>query len=285
MKKQALHAAVLFGLFSIGVCRSAPIPDAPSYIFQIPAYPGTELFNRNIPFINQLMLPFATVIKVYRTREGKPLDTEAVIAYYREQFQRKGWREGIFARQGAEPYLALMTHVFENSPDGTHIQVSGHFYLWIAPKDGMITIYLDQHRISQTDGVTRKALSGTEGSLQQAAAAVEYDALAVTYDSGWERAYENEYLIDRKLFTLFAKEFRKQAHSDPSKTIEVTFLTFRDAGIAQLERDRHQIAFGQSHGSNGIAIVKGKLLILLYDQHGKQAAVLKQIADAVTKSQ
>lgn len=274
--------AALFGLLFTNASRSATIPEAPSYVFQIPVYPETELFKGN-PSLNQLMPPLATEVKIYRTRGGKSLDAEAVIAYYREQFMHKGWKEGVFKRQTTEPYLGLMTQVYENLPDGTAIQANGQFYLWVAPKDGMFTIYMQQHRISRIDQATRKALSDVAESLKRAATEVGYDALTVYSDSGWETDYENEYLVDRQLFSLVATQFRAQAHSDPSKSIEVSLRTFKDGAIARIEQANEQKALSERSGY-GIAIAAGKLVIRLYDQSGKQARPLDEIAKAVIPS-
>lgn len=275
--------AILLGLLFAAGLRAAPTPDAPAYVFQIPSYPGTEVSNGSIPSLNVLMLPFGTVVKIYRTRSGKPLDADAVIAFYREYFERKGWKEGIFKRQDREPYLALTTQVYENPTDGTHIQAAAEFYLWLAPKDGMFTVYMRHHRISQADNSTRKSLSDATESLQHEAESVGYGAHPANVETGWEEAYGNEYLIDRKLFVLVSKQFRGPRHPDESKLIQVSFMTFRDAGIAEIERDIQQKML-QGRFGYGVAATKGKLLILLYDASGQQTRIVDQIMKAVVNT-
>jgi hypothetical protein len=96
----------------------------------MPVFSGTELFKSS-PDLADLSPPFGTIMQVFRTTDGRPLDKEAVIAFYRDAFERKGWKEGIFNRQKEEPYLSMRTDVFEALPDGTRIQIAGDFtYGW-----------------------------------------------------------------------------------------------------------------------------------------------------------
>ena len=125
-------------------------PGASRYIFRVPVFPGTELFNNN-PDLTDLSPPFASYIEVYRTTDGRPLDKAAVIAFYRDALQSRGWKQGIFRGQKGEAYLAMRTDMLEGLPDGTRIQIAGNFYLWIAPADGMMTVFQKQWRISSAD--------------------------------------------------------------------------------------------------------------------------------------
>ena len=72
------------------------------------------------------------------------LDKEKVIAFYRSYLESKGWKDDIFKRRGEEGYLGLRVDLAENLGDGTRIQLSGNFYLLVAPQDGIYCILLDQ---------------------------------------------------------------------------------------------------------------------------------------------
>jgi hypothetical protein len=101
-------------------------------VFRVPVFARTELFNSH-PDPAELNRPFATIVEVFRTTDGRPLDKQAVIAFYRDALQHNGWKQGIFNRKSDEAYLSMPTDVVEALPDGTRIQIAGDFSLWVAP--------------------------------------------------------------------------------------------------------------------------------------------------------
>ena len=237
--------------------RAAPsIPAKPHYIFRVPVFSGTELFHSN-PDLAELSPPFGTIVEVFRTTDGRPLDKEAVTVFYRNTLERNGWKEGIFKGQQDEPYLSMRTDVFEDLPDGTRIQIAGSFYLWVAPHDGMITVYLHQWRISSTDQVTHDSVQTMVGRLMQAAPKAGYRAAKVYSDSGWKTDFENEYLVDRVLYSLIPGDAQPSIDA-PEGTLIVRFLAYRDADVAAGEKARREKEF-LSPSFN--AAVKGKVVV------------------------
>lgn len=205
-------------------------------LFEIPAYPGTLPFNEN-PNMKRLQSPFATSLLVYRTADGGRLDQEKVIAFYRSYLESKGWKDDLFKRRGDEGYLGLRVDLAENLGDGTRIQLSGSFYLWLAPQDGIYSILLDQWRLPAVDQETLNNVSKFVGSLEGIGAKRNYRVQKVYSDGEWDRDYENEYLIDRVRFSFIADKFAGP-HPGSNQMIALIILTYRDSAIAEDEAGR-----------------------------------------------
>jgi hypothetical protein len=126
-----LIGALAVPLLALAV-RAQTTPAMPQYLFRVPVLPHTELF-KSIPPFAELNTPVATIVEVFRTTDGRPLNTESVISFYRTALGTKGWKQGISNRQQDEPYLSMRTDLVETLPDRTQIQLAGDFYLWIAP--------------------------------------------------------------------------------------------------------------------------------------------------------
>lgn len=234
-----------------GVCLSQ---DAAKYQFHIPAYSGTGLFKPPSDGGWGLNLPFATVLKVFRTRDGSSLDKEAVIRFYERYFTSKGWRSGVDQRVSDEPFLSLRIDLFEHRPDGVHIQVAGEFHLWVAPRDGMYTILCEQWRISTENGPTRALAVCIRDSLKSIARQMSINSTDIFYDSGWEKAYENEFLLSRSMFTL---------EDSAGHSVTAAIQTYRDSTTAQNEVRRILDPFGSPEEMDSLgqrAIEEGRLV-------------------------
>jgi hypothetical protein len=244
------------------------------YLFRVPVFSGTEFFESN-PDLAELSPPFGTIMQVFRTTDGRPLDKEAVIAFYRGALEDNGWKEGVFSRQKDEAYLSMRTDVFEALPDGTRIQLAGDFYLWVAPRDGMITVYLRQWRISSIDQVTHDSVQAMEKHLIAAAPKVGYRASKMSSDGKWKTDFENEYLVDRVLYALVPHDAPPSMDA-PEGTLIVTLLTYRDADLAAAEKTRREQEFSCTRCS---ANVKGKILVTIEGDATKEkrASVLSTI--------
>ena len=237
------------------------LPTKSQYIFRIPAVPGIELFESN-PELTLLTPPIGTVVEVFQTKDGRSLDKEFVIEFYRAALEAKGWKEGIFKRQGDRPYLSMQTNVFETLPDHTRIQLAGESYLWVVPRDGMLTIYQKQWRISSVDQVTLNALQGMITRMTEAAAKAGYRAMRIFYDSGWGADYENEYLVDRVSYCLVPNDAPPSIDAPP-ESLTVSLLTYRDTDIAAEEKAAREQEFRSRRGPHYGATVatKGKILV------------------------
>lgn len=274
------------------ISRSAQAPkSAAKRLFEIPAYPGTVPFNEN-PNMKRLQAPFATSLLVYRTADGGSLDKEKLIAFYRNYLESKGWKDDIFKRRGDEGYLGLRVDLFENLVDGTRIQLSGNFYLWVAPQDGSYTILMDQWRISSYDQATLNNVAKCIASLEGIGAKRNYRVSKVYSGGDWARDYENEYLIDRVPFTFIADK-SAGPHPSSNQLIQLIILTYRDATIAEDEarRFRAPTATNLSEGKAildlstifNVVVVRNKTVLLIQDSSGKQREAVTQIAAELEK--
>ena len=239
MKNQKL--LILSQILTLLLVFPAAAQKVPQYVFQIPEYPGMELFNSN-PSLSLLHAPFGMVTRVYKTKDNSPLDKEHVITFFSDALTKKGWVKGIFDRKGEEPYLGLRTQVYEQLNDGTSIHVAGEFGLWIAPKDGVFTVFMRQWRISSPGQESRQqvakiigALGGTDGAIT-----FSHERLKVYSDGGWEQDHENEYLVGRELYTIADKAFQNTPHIDSRGHISIAILTYRDSDIAKAEMNRRK---------------------------------------------
>jgi hypothetical protein len=252
------------------------LPTKSQYIFRVPAVPGTELFESN-PDLTSLTPPIGTVVEVFQTKDGRSLDKESVIAFYRAALEAKGWKEGIFKRRGDRPYLSMRTNVFETLPDHTRIQLAGEFYLWVAPLDGMLTIYQKQWRISSVDQVTLNALQEMIKRMTDAAVKAGYRAMRIFYDSGWRDDYENEYLVDRVSYCLVPNDAPRSIDAPP-ESLTVSLLTYRDTDIAAGEKAAREQEFRSRRGPHFAAseATKGKILVTITGDaaRGKLESVL-----------
>ncbi|MCU1266269.1 MAG: hypothetical protein JWM21_2587 [Acidobacteria bacterium] len=275
-------------LLVIACSRAFCAAQSSKRLFEIPVFTGTVLFNEN-PNLKRLQPPFATRWLVYRTADGGRLDKEKVIAFYRSILENKGWRDDIFKRRGDEAYLGMQVHVFENLTDGTRIQLSGKFYLWVAPQDGIYSILLDEWRISAFDQQTLNNVNRIVGALESLAAKRGYSVQKVYEDGNWDKDYENEYLIDRIPFALIARS-STGPHPASNQYIELVVLTYRDSAGAEDEA-RHLRPALATDGKPLMdlstvfnqVVVKRKTLILIRDSSAKQKEAVTGIAADLAK--
>ncbi len=272
MKNASAMATILATLVASAWSQSATAPTVPSgtkaqYVFRIPVFPGTELFQSS-PVLADLNTPFAARLEVYIAKHGKSLSRESVLAFYRDELSNKGWKDGIFKGQKSEPYLSMQAQVSENLQDGSRIQVAGDFYLWVAPHDGMITVYLKQWRVSTSDQATHNLLQGMAERLTEAALKSGYGTQRVASDDRWTSDFENEYLVDRILYCL-APNGAKPSMDAPPGTVTVSLLTYREAGDALAERTLREQKYKSSMRPYGID-VKDKILVTIEGDAPKQ---------------
>jgi hypothetical protein len=250
-------------------------------------------FNEN-PNLKRLQPPFATSMLVYRTADGSRLDKENVIAFYRNYLESKGWKDDIFKRQGDEAYLGLRVNLFENLADGTHIQLSGSFYLWVAPQDGSFTILLDQWRISSYDQATLNNVAKCIASLEAIGAKRKYRVMKVYSDGDWDKDYENEYLIDRVRFDFdFIADKSSGLNDSSNRMIDLIILSYRDSAIAEdeakrfrpsaLKRSEDGVILDLPTTSFNIVVVRNKTVLLIRDSSGKQREAVTRIAADLEK--
>ncbi len=260
-------------------------------LFEIPVYPGTIPFN-GTPRFQRLQPPFATSMFVYRTADGRDLDKEKVITFYNSYLTSRGWKEDIFRRQGEEAYLGMSVDVFEQFPENSRIQLSGKFYLWVSPKDGVYTMLLDQWRISSLGQSKINYLAKVAGALDSIGTRHGYIVQKVSTDGEWSRDYENEFLIDRARYSFISKE-AKGPHPGEGQHISLFILTYPDLAIAEEEARRHrpnpmdtrngdQVLILPSRGIT-VVVVKNHTVFLIRDLSGAQRDAVTGIAAELDK--
>jgi hypothetical protein len=218
-------------LFYLAVAGYAEEPK-PAYLFESPAYPDMMEF-RNLPSgFKALELPFVTVEKIYQVKDGKSLDPIEVIKFYREYFQKKGWK---ISEMGGAPEhsLRMAVSIYENLAEQAYIHATGDFYLLVAPKDGILLTFLRQWRISHPNQMTRNQVSTILARLDSLAQKNNYSKYKVQAGGPWERRYENEYLTSWELFCL-SDNSAKGSDFYPEGHIDIELMTYRDAAIARL---------------------------------------------------
>jgi hypothetical protein len=271
------------------------------YLFHIPVFPGTTLFHTEISNSQEINLPFITFLRVYRTTNGSSLNVDTVISFYESHFKGKGWKESIDKRIPPEPYVAFRVDVFENLIN--HVQVSGNISFWIAPRDGMLTVFCEQWRISGPNTQTRDRVTMLLKTLTNLAEEFYYKMEKIYYTSQWLEYYENEYLIDCSASTLFDTHIKHHSCMDTEGMIDATILTYKDSTIAHAEAERIREQWNDNIGVetsrlgpnaflvdvcglriNGL-IQFNNILLLLSDLSGKQKSqittILKRIKQEI----
>jgi hypothetical protein len=202
-------------------------------VFAIPTYPGMACFKCYGSGLAMLNPPFATSLKVLKTTDGSALSKEAVIKFYQDYYLGRGWQKGIDERQGDEPYLELRVQVYDPDAAQAQVHVAGTFHLWVAPQDGMLTIYMEQWRISSLKQTSQNIYTKIEEKLRKKSEEMNYSFLKAYTYSNWEDFYQNEYLVICKVFGLYDKT-RTYGYDNTMGTgsINVTLLAYKNSAVA-----------------------------------------------------
>ncbi|MFH1063378.1 MAG: hypothetical protein V1747_10935 [Candidatus Omnitrophota bacterium] len=255
-------------------------PNTYTNIFSIPSYPGTESFKSHSAYNSMLNLPFATSLKVFRTKDGAPLQKEDVIKFYREYYESRGWQKGIVERKDDEPYLGLRVQVYGSNSMQATVHVAGNLYLWVAPQDGMLTIYMSQWRISSLKQDSATLYKKIEEKLEKISHDINYSINKATSYSNWEDYYQNEYLINCKVFTLSNKSNPSQGCLDTKNIIHVTLLAYKDTTSAN-EQAKEFKTNGLYQFRERTIVQNSNILILLDSQDKTQTGIVEQIAENI----
>ena len=198
--------------------------------FSIPVYPGMELYKREHAILNP---PFATILRVYRTKSGAPYDKEKVLSFYSDYYKTRGWKPAIFKRRGAEPYLGLSIGVYAPGGKYASVQVSGELNLWLSPRDGMLTFYMHQWRNSALSTISRASFAQLESKIKAVTNQNGYDLQRAYTYSSWPEFYKNENLVDAKLFSLFEKRNKSRRHGGFNNSVTIMILAYKDPNSAK----------------------------------------------------
>lgn len=270
---------ILLTAFAI-LCWSRPsIAQPTQYVFEIPAYPGTEIFPFRSVGEQLFDAPFATITRVYKTSDGTPLDSAKVLGFYEAALRAKGWASR--DPKIAAPYLSLSTQVYETPKDGTRIQAAGDFKIWVAPKDGMFTIWMKQWRISSPDDQTRKQVERIVETLKEfEKTAPLQNQLGENRDqnSNWEEFYANEYLIERRTFSIVDATRKDKSDVGFEGILQIELLTYRDEAVAQEESKRRRAQSASLQRGKDAIVTVGKNVVLIEDRSFQQTEKVAALA-------
>jgi len=243
------------------------IADAqPKYPFQIPVYPGTVESHTEQSDFQHIQFPFIITLKVYRTPDGSPLNADTVISFYESYLKARGWG-GTYQQKPFDSYLAMGVRIYETRDDHAMIHLAGHFYLWVSPRDGMLTIYTWRWRYQQISQPTTNFLFKLSKALDSVAAEFKYNVTKVHYTSGWLKHYENEYLLE--------------CTSTAIGPFYCTILTYIDSTVAYAESERLK-----KERNNNILIQFNRTLLLLSDHSPDHSRTQKeQLSDFFSRLQ
>lgn len=215
---------------------SLPNSDVPigQHALSIPIYPGTKLFGYDHSILN---MPFATIMRVYKTRDGDSLDSEKVIAFYKDYYMRRGWEDAVFRPREKEPYLGLSAAVYEQGGSYSNIQVDVGFYLWLAPNDGMLTMYMRQWRTSSLTQAATSLYGKTESKLNAISKEINYTLKRIHSYGGWQEYYENEYLVEFKAFALRNAEQEAKRQPSHADALNVFILAYKNPEVAAIQAE------------------------------------------------
>ena len=274
---QVFTLLLLLVLSSLNVVRADELARD---VFKIPLYPGTETFPFRSTGESLLAPPLATLVRVYKTSDGSALDAAKVAAFFNESLRAKGWTSD--DPQQIPNLLALQTQVYENLPDGAYIQVAGQFKVWVAPQDGMFTIWMEQWHNSRLDQKTRSQVSTIVEKLKEfAQTQPTKNSLGNANALGWDTDYANEYLIEKQQFSMIDPTQKSKFDIGSEGILDISILTYRDAEVAQQELEQ-RLRDGYLMPRFANAVIIGKSLVIIEDHSFKQkekvAALAAQLA-------
>lgn len=166
---------------------------------EIPVYGDMESDNNGNSSLNK---PFGMVIETFRNPENKPFDKKKAFSFYRSFYKKRGWKETIRDNQRNENYLEFSFRIYDENRDSCSIHLSATSKIWLAPKDGMVVIYMDVWTISRMDQSTTDNYNKIEKKLKLIAKKLKFSLSKAASFSNWLEYYKNPNLIDVKIFLL-----------------------------------------------------------------------------------
>ncbi|MFA5779540.1 MAG: hypothetical protein WC947_05350 [Elusimicrobiota bacterium] len=280
MKKHIYEILIIMIFLSlIAVLKSEELP---KYIFQIPTYSGTELFRSEQPDLIEFRYPFANILKIYKTKDGSALNKNEVINFYEKYYKERGWKDGIFKRNGDDPYLSLMVDFYSPSKSEPEIHIAGYFYLWVSPKDGMYTVFMKQWRHVMLGQRTSDLIYNITQILPTVADESGYKIQKAEEWSGWEGYYQNEYLVEHILYTLFKNDSDQSRNDDPTRCFDLLILTYKNNEVAKVEAGRIKEKIGISIKGHTILIIDN-IMLHFDDRFNKHEKAINKITTLIEK--
>jgi hypothetical protein len=225
-------------------------------------------------------LPFVTTFTVLKTQDGSPLPEEDVLKYYRGYYEKRGWKQSVFHEPTSEPYLELQLDLTQPAHPYFAVHLAGRLYLWVAPKDGMITVFVYQWRNSSVEG---RLFNQVFTSLVKTSKALGYSLKEVEPQSSWAKYYEDENLVRMKALCFARPSDKTGSGTDREMAIAATILAYKDPAAAAEHRepaDESREASG--FFGKGPVILRENLVILLDPGYVTQDDALKEFVKNLT---
>lgn len=232
--------------------------------FSVPLFPGTELIG---PYNSDRTIapPFTTLIFVLKNKNGNPVDAAGVIAFYRDAFFKKGWKENVEIQADSKESQLSLQYSLYNADTGQNL--TGQLRLYVAPKDGLIILYLRQWRNPSVG----KSITNLFDRLARESVEIEKEARLEFVASGklcrWENFFEDENFLDGIYYNWIAEE-------SPSDITEAVVAAYSDSQAAQkakknfISKDR----FVES---------KGNILVMVQSKTRKTSESLRQTEESI----
>lgn len=227
--------------------------------------------------------PMAHIIKVLKTKTGLPFEEDEVIAFYSKYYESRGWRN--ITGKDNKLTLEFRVDVYDQEAKQAQIQASGQLSIWLAPKDGMLTIYMHQWRISSLHQDSRILFEKTEKDLNNIAAEKGYKISQSYGPNWWIKYYENEYLVRAKLFSMSSKTVYPKGPglancTNPKGRITVLLLAYRDFVTAQEQAKRFERI---NDFNQHVVTLRDNILVLFENRDRSQDTIVMKIASELEK--
>jgi hypothetical protein len=287
------HGLVL--LFALAPRAAWPEANDRPPALQIPAYPGTTSDSR-ADVGSDFGDPEARILRIYRTNDGRALDPEAVVDFFRRTLEPRGWKDDVWARKGTENYLGLRFDVARQEGDGGFTRVAQSLAIWIAPKDGMYTLAIRRWAISRPSQEDLNRTAAIRRVIEEVAGERGYK-VQQAWGGRWQEPLESEHLAQRTLLGVSHPDRVTGSCVDGRGHISIDLLTYTSATAAEAERRRLGCPSPPPPVLDGAGRVVGAWVmlpchrhalrrggvVLLIDDHerGLQKAVVDELAEAI----
>jgi len=232
--------------------------------FSIPAFPGTKLVETFDPAVT-VSPPFTTLTFMLRSESGDPLDAAKVVEFYRELLLSKGWKETEPPEVASSESSLTLRSRFYNSDTGQNI--TGQFSLYVAAKDGLITLYLSQWRNSYGG----QNITDLFDSLAEKLNEVEKEGYLKYYSNGelqrWEYFFEDENFVEGMFYDWITED-------NPRSIVEAVIGVYIDEMSAQKAKN--------SLSSNDVYIeCKSNILVMIKSYPDKPSMPMRQAEESI----
>jgi len=208
--------------------------------------------------------PFGKALKVYKTLDHSSFDLEQMIKFYKDYYVKRNWKDDVFKRKGTEPYLALSKTIYEPEGKFTSIHVATKLYIWFAPKDGMVTLYMDMWKVSSLKNESRILCKNIENKLKEISKSIDYSFNEFsTTGLNWLMYHQNESLVSAKGFNISKKIKFMRGCGDETGIVRAYLLAYKNPDSAAEQAKNYKYTNPLAWGSSRIIVQNENVLLVL----------------------